>query len=141
MCWMPSDLPVPHVWVLPVSPNFLNGITILLVYQLVGEVSARLLNLPIPGPVIGMVLLFITLLLRGGLEQVVEPAASALLSHLSLLFVPAGVGVMVHFGRIGDEWLPLSVALVFSTVITLAATALIMLGVQRLLHGKKTDGE
>jgi putative effector of murein hydrolase LrgA (UPF0299 family) len=122
-----------------VSPNFLNGITILLAYQLVGEVSARLLQLPVPGPVVGMVLLFITLLLRGGLEKTLDTASSALLSHLSLLFVPAGVGVIVHFHRIGHEWLPITVALLLSTVITLAATALIMLGVSRLL-GKRGDG-
>jgi putative effector of murein hydrolase LrgA (UPF0299 family) len=113
--------------------NFLNGITILLVYQLVGEVSARLLQLPVPGPVVGMVLLFITLLLRGGLEKTLDTASSALLSHLSLLFVPAGVGVIVHFHRIGNEWLPITVALLLSTIITLVATALIMLGVSRLL--------
>jgi len=116
-----------------VSPNFLNGITILLVYQLVGEVSARLLQLPVPGPVVGMLLLFITLLLRSGLEKTLDTTSSALLSHLSLLFVPAGVGVIVHFQRIGHEWLPITVALLLSTVITLAATALIMLGVSRLL--------
>lgn len=115
-----------------VAANFLNGITLLLAYQLVGEVSARLLNLPIPGPVIGMLLLFFSLLVRDSLAQVVEPAASALLSHLSLLFVPAGVGVMVHFGRIGEQWLPITVALLLGTLITLALTALVMLGVQRL---------
>lgn len=118
------------------SPNFLSGITILLIYQLVGEVSSRLLQLPVPGPVIGMMLLFATLMLRGGLEPTLDVASNALLSHLSLLFVPAGVGVTVHFGRIGGEWLPIAVALLLGTVITLAATALIMLGVIRLLARK-----
>ncbi len=113
--------------------DFLTGITILLVYQLVGEVSSRLLQLPVPGPVIGMVLLFCTLLLRGSLEKTLDTASSALLSHLSLLFVPAGVGVIVHFGRISGEWLPLTVSLLFSAIITLAATALIMQGISRLL--------
>jgi putative effector of murein hydrolase LrgA (UPF0299 family) len=121
------------------SANFLNGITLLLVYQLVGEVSARLLNLPIPGPVLGMLLLFFSLLLRDGLAQVIEPAASGLLSHLSLLFVPAGVGVMVHFGRIGEQWLPITAALLVGTLITLAITALVMLGVQRLLRRSARD--
>ncbi len=118
------------------SPNFLNGITILLLYQLVGEVSTRLLQLPVPGPVIGMMLLFGTLLLYGGLEASLDVASGALLSHLSLLFVPAGVGIIVHFGRIGSEWLPIAVALLLGTVITLAATALVMRGVIRLLAGK-----
>ena len=51
---------------------------------------------------------------------------SALLSHLSLLFVPAGVGVMVHWGRIGHDWLPITVALVLSTLLSLGLTALFM---------------
>ena len=51
---------------------------------------------------------------------------SALLSHLSLLLVPAGVGVMVHWGRIGHDWLPITVALVLSTLLSLALTALFM---------------
>jgi holin-like protein len=118
-------------------PDFLNGITILLGYQLVGEVTSRLLQLPIPGPVIGMILLFITLLMRGTLEKTLDTATSALLSHLSLLFVPAGVGVVTHLNLIGKQWLPITAALLLSTIITLAATALIMLGVKRLLGGKQ----
>lgn len=106
--------------------NFLNGITLLLVYQLVGEVAVRLAGLPIPGPVLGMVMLFLTLLIRGRAPDAVGQASSALLSHLSLLFVPAGVGMMVHFGRIAEEWLPITLALLLSTIITMVATALIM---------------
>jgi holin-like protein len=56
----------------------------------------------------------------------VDQASTALLSHLSLLFVPAGVGMMAHFGRIADEWVPITLALLLSTVITMVATALIM---------------
>ena len=117
--------------------NFLNGITLLLIYQLVGEVSARLLQLPIPGPVLGMLLLFISLLIRDSLAETIEPATNALLSHLSLLFVPAGVGVMVHWGRIGNDWLPISVALVLSTLLTLGLTALFM---QVFIRFKATKG-
>jgi holin-like protein len=106
--------------------QFLNGITLLLVYQLVGEITVRLLGLPIPGPVLGMVMLFITLMIRGKAPESVDQASTALLSHLSLLFVPAGVGMMAHFGRIADEWIPITLALLLSTVITMVATALIM---------------
>ena len=73
-----------------------------------------------------MVMLFITLMIRGHAPASVDQAASALLSHLSLLFVPAGVGMMAHFGRIADEWLPITLALLLSTVLTMVATALIM---------------
>jgi len=106
--------------------QFLNGITLLLVYQLAGEITVRLAGVPIPGPVLGMVMLFITLWIRGRTPDSVEQASSALLAHLSLLFVPAGVGMMAHFDRIADEWLPITLALLFSTVITMIATALIM---------------
>jgi holin-like protein len=106
--------------------NFLNGITLLLAYQLVGEVAVRLLGLPIPGPVLGMIMLFATLLIRGSTPEPLNTASSALLSHLSLLFVPAGVGMMVHFDRIAAEWLPITLALFLSTLITMVATAGIM---------------
>ena len=113
--------------------NFINGLAILLVYQLVGEVSARYLQLPVPGPVIGMIMLFLTLSLRRGAAASLDTASNGLLSHLSLLFVPAGVGMIVHFDRIAAEWLPIVVALVLSTVLTMAVTAGVMLGVSRLL--------
>lgn len=106
--------------------NFLNGMTLLLVYQLVGEVTVRLLAVPIPGPVLGMVMLFLTLMIRGHTPEPLQNASTALLSHLSLLFVPAGVGMMAHFDRIADEWLPITLALFFSTIITMVATAGIM---------------
>lgn len=115
--------------------QFLNGITLLLVYQLVGEVTVRLLGVPIPGPVLGMVMLFITLWIRGSAPESVETASTALLSHLSLLFVPAGVGMMAHFSRIADEWLPIALALLLSTVITMVATALVMQLTTRWLVG------
>lgn len=106
--------------------NFLNGMTLLLVYQLVGEVTVRLLAVPIPGPVLGMVMLFLTLMIRGHTPEPLQNASTALLSHLSLLFVPAGVGMMAHFDRIAEEWLPITLALFFSTIITMVATAGIM---------------
>ncbi len=116
--------------------NFLNGITLLLIYQLAGEISVLLLRIPVPGPVLGMIMLFITLVWRGRSSTSLDSASTALLSHLSLLFVPAGVGMMVHFDRIINEWLPISIALILSTVITMAATAAIMLASRRLLAKK-----
>lgn len=116
--------------------NFLNGITLLLIYQLAGEISVLLLRIPVPGPVLGMIMLFITLVWRGRSSTSLDSASTALLSHLSLLFVPAGVGMMVHFDRIINEWLPISIALILSTVITMAATAAIMLASRCLLAKK-----
>lgn len=104
----------------------LASITVLLVCQLMGEVIARLAKLPIPGPVIGMVLLFVALVVKGGVPENLEKVGTTLLSHLSLLFIPAGVGVMVHLKLIAGEWLPISVALVVSTALTIAITGLVM---------------
>lgn len=111
--------------------NFIYGVTILLVYQLAGEVSVHFLQIPIPGPVMGMAMLFLTLLLRGDAGASLDTAASGLLSHLSLLFVPAGVGMIVHFNRIVDEWLPITVALVLGTVLTMTISAWVMLAGRR----------
>jgi holin-like protein len=109
----------------------LAALTVLLVYQLIGEVLVQLLRLPVPGPVVGMLLLFVTLVLRGTAPEWLRTTANGLLGHLSLLFVPAGVGVMLHFERLGAEWLPITVALVASTVITIGVSALVMRALQR----------
>jgi len=104
----------------------LAALTVLLVYQLVGEVLVVALRLPVPGPVVGMALLFASLILRGGVAEDLGSTANGLLRHLSLLFVPAGVGVMAHLNRLASEWLPITVSLVFSTLLTIAVTALVM---------------
>jgi holin-like protein len=118
---------------------FINGITLLLLYQLAGEICVLLLGLPLPGPVLGMIMLLITLIIRGRVDESLDGSSTALLSHLSLLFVPAGVGIMVHFERIAGEWLPITVALLLSTLVTMAATAAIMLLATRLLTGRAGD--
>lgn len=104
----------------------LAALTQLLVFQLIGEVLVRALDWPVPGPVAGMVMLFTLLVTRGEPDHELQTTSQNLLQHLSLLFVPAGTGIMVHFGRVADEWLPLTVALLASTVATLAVTALVM---------------
>ena len=108
----------------------IGALTLLLLFQLAGEAIALFFALPIPGPVIGMGLLFAALALRGGPSPELRGTAQNLLQHLSLLFVPAGVGVMLHVQRMADEWLPIVVALVLSTFLAIAVTALVL----RLLH-------
>jgi holin-like protein len=116
----------------------LRGVFLLLLCQLVGEVLARALSLPAPGPVIGLALL------AGGLglwsrrnpqadvdEADVGKAANALLGVLSLLFVPAGVGVVQYFGLLTRYGLALGLALIVSTVLTLLATVGVFILVKR----------
>jgi holin-like protein len=109
----------------------ISALTALLLFQLTGEVLARWLDLPIPGPVIGMLLLFLFLLLRDGPGDELRTTSQTLLQHLSLLFVPAGTGIMVHLHRVADEWLPLLLSLLISTVATLVVTAVVMKLCQR----------
>lgn len=82
-----------------------------------------------------MLLLLVLLFLRGGAPEEVGRTADALLGHFSLLFVPAGVGVMVHWERIQDQWVAIVVALLLGTLLTMAVTALVMSAAQRLLSG------
>lgn len=112
----------------------LSAITTLLVFQLLGEITSQVLNLPIPGPVVGMLLLFLTLFVRLPLAKQLQGTAQDMLQHLSLLFVPAGVGVMLHVRRVADEWVALTLALVVSTVLTIAVTALSVKLIARLIH-------
>jgi len=113
------------------NPMILN-IAIILVAQLVGEVLARLLALPIPGPVIGMALLLVSFLASKPLAERILPTSQGILAHLSLLFVPAGVGVISHVEVLGTSGIALIAALVASTLIALLAGALTFVALARL---------
>ncbi|KGF66902.1 murein hydrolase transporter LrgA [Hoeflea sp. BAL378] len=104
----------------------LSALTLILSCQLAGELVTRFLGLPVPGPVAGMVILFALLVVKGSVPDQIGAVADALLRNLALLFVPAGVGVMAHLGLIGQDWLPISVAVIGSTLATIAVTALVM---------------
>ncbi|MEI8028537.1 MAG: CidA/LrgA family protein [Comamonadaceae bacterium] len=109
---------------MPAAP-MLSGLAWLLLCQSVGEALARLTHLGLPGPVIGMLLLL--LLLRWEVVRTpVSAAADALLAHLSLLFVPVGVGVMTHLALISQYGLRLLLVVVLSTWIGLLVTALVL---------------
>lgn len=101
-------------------------LTLIFCCQLAGELFIAATGLPVPGPVIGMALLFVGLLIRGSIPPDLGKVADTLITSLSLLFVPAGVGVMLHARLIGNELLPISAALVGSTLLTIAVTALVM---------------
>ena len=114
--------------------NFLNGMAVLLVYQLLGTVIVMLSGLNIPGPVLGMIFLFITLLWMRRVPDYLSFTTNNLLSHLSLLFIPAGVGVVTHLQRIGSEWFSIVTTLFVSTLVSMAVTAWVMQGVLRFMQ-------
>lgn len=116
--------------------SFLAIITLLLVYQLIGELIVLELALPVPGPVIGMLLLLATLLIKKPLAPQMQLGTQQILTHLSLLFIPAGVGVMVHLPRLEQEWLAIGLALLLSTLLGLLVTAWVMLLTMKLFRGR-----
>ena len=105
--------------------TLLQGLAILLLCQSAGEAAARLLHLPLPGPVLGLLLLMALL----GWQRPRAPAgqaADALLQHLSLLFVPVGVGVMTHLALLAQHGPRMALALLLSTWVGLAVTAWVL---------------
>jgi holin-like protein len=105
----------------------LRGLAWLLVLQSIGELLARGLSLPFPGPVIGMVLLLVALR-WAFVREPVRVCAEFMLTHLSLLFVPVGVGVVVHLGLLAEYGLRILVVVALSTWVGLAVTVLLMRG-------------
>lgn len=111
--------------------DVLKGLAILLLCQSAGEALARLAHLPLPGPVLGLVACFVLLAWPAAREPVGR-AADGLLAHLSLLFVPVGVGVMTHLALIAQYGPRMLLAIVVSTLVGLAVTALVL---RALLRG------
>lgn len=103
----------------------LRGLAWLLALQSMGELLARAFSLPFPGPVVGMLLLLLALRWPS-VRAPVAACAQFLLSHLSLLFVPVGVGVMTHLGLLGQYGVRMLLVIVLSTRIGLAVTALVL---------------
>ena len=105
----------------------LSSFFLLLVFQLAGEALRKAAHLPIPGPVLGMVLLAGWYILRRrDPDPAAEQTANTLLGWLGLLFVPAGVGIVANMALLRAAWLPISVGLVGSTLLTLLLTAFLM---------------
>ncbi|MDA9407669.1 MULTISPECIES: CidA/LrgA family protein [unclassified Bradyrhizobium] len=121
----------------------LASLSLILLCQLIGEAVVRGLGLPLPGPVLGLLLLLIlllardrfALLARGPLRNDdVETASKGLLAHLSLLFVPAAVGVVQKLDLLASHGVAIILILAASVVVTLLVTVLTFRLVSRLLR-------
>lgn len=104
----------------------IDGLIKVLLFQAFGEGIAFYFSLPVPGPVIGMLLLFLYLMARKNEAEKMASFSAPFLRHLALLFVPAAVGIMLHAQRVADEWLPIAAALIISTIVTIIVTALVI---------------
>jgi holin-like protein len=116
----------------------LHALLAILACQLIGEATSHALALPLPGPVLGMILMVLALQVVPPLAQILRPVAQGILGHMSLLFVPAGVGVVGHFAAFSGQGLGLAVAIIGSTIAAIAVGALSFVAVARLT-GNRDD--
>ena len=120
----------------------LKSVFIILLYQLIGELFQKFFGLSIPGPVIGLVLLLLTLLLIQKRQRVVTikenlfNSAEILLNYLPLLFIPVGVGVVMHLSLLEDNLASVVFVIILGTLSTLALTGYIM---EKILRKKTLD--
>jgi holin-like protein len=117
----------------------LQGLALLLLLQTAGELLVRALALPLPGPVLGLAML-LPLLRWAPVAQRVGAVAGVLLQHLSLLFVPVGVGVIVHLGALAPVGWRLLAVIVLSTWVGMAVTALVLRALLRAPPGDSGQG-
>lgn len=110
-----------------------DGLLLLLAFQFAGEVIHSYLHVPIPGAVIGLLLLVVALGLRAPFVQRVEPAAKALISNLALIYFPIGVGVIMQWNKFSDYGWALIVSVGIGTLLAIPIVALVC---QRLLRGR-----
>lgn len=111
----------------------LNGLMWLLGCQLAGELVVATLGLPVPGPVVGMVLLFALLQWRRpDRDADVFTFSDKMLRHLQLFFIPAGAGIFTYLTVVGDHAVPIVVAIVVSWLLALVVTGLVVAGLTRL---------
>jgi holin-like protein len=104
----------------------LRGLAMLLVFQSLGEVAVRASGLVVPGPVVGMVLLFIFLVVRKTPPASLAQAADGLLSHLAIFYIPAAVGVMLYARPLAEQGLAWIAAILVSTLGAMLLPALLL---------------
>ena len=109
----------------------LLAFALLLLFQCLGEGITFVFGLPVPGPVVGMLVLLAALVAFPRLHEVIEAGANELLRHLSLLYVPAGVGVIVAASSGRGQWLAIVAAVVVSTLATMAVTGVVLQALSR----------
>lgn len=106
--------------------QLLNGLLILLVFQCLGEAVSGYFSLDIPGPVIGMLLLFLGMSLRGSAPAAVVRSSQTLIPLLAIMFMPAATGIFFLGPKFSDQWPAILGAIVIATVLSLLFNGLLM---------------
>ncbi len=92
---------------------------------LAGDLITHGLGLSIPGPAVGMALMGFSFCAAGGVDKDIERLFDAVAPHFPIFFIPAAVGFVASLDILAAEWLAVSIAILFSTVLAIAATGLI----------------
>jgi holin-like protein len=113
----------------------ISGLVQILLFQSLGELISKFVLPTLPGPVIGLVLLIIWLVLRKGINTELALVADSFSQYLGLLFVPAAVGVVLFLPQLKANALAIISALVGSVILTIATSAIVV----RFLSPKPTE--
>lgn len=104
----------------------MTTIFVLILLQLIGESIVQVSGLPVPGAIIGLILLYAILVVRGKISDEMSRTSSFLLQNLGVLFVPAGVGVIAYLPMIATQWWIILLVLLVSVCATIAITGLVV---------------
>ncbi|MFM0140889.1 CidA/LrgA family protein [Caballeronia grimmiae] len=111
----------------------IKALAVLLLFQCLGETISFIGKIPVPGAVIGMLLLLGAFRLSKDITSIVEEPALAFLKHLSLLFVPAGAGIVIYAGKVESDLLPIAVTILLGTALTVCMTAVTAEALHKLI--------
>jgi holin-like protein len=95
----------------------LYGLIVFIAFLLLGDFLAALLDWPVPGSVMGMLLLFLVLVLRGGITTELKQSSKGLLPYLPLFIVPASVGIVNYMDVVREEGLIIVTAMIVSLAV------------------------
>jgi holin-like protein len=104
----------------------IKQVAIILGFWLMGETISFFTNLPIPGSIVAMLLIVVALEFKVIKSKDINRVCDFLLNNMALFFIPAGVGIMLHFEVIKQEWLPISIAIIVSCLLVLTVVGLMM---------------
>lgn len=114
---------------------------IILVLYFIGELIAKTLNIPIPGNIIAMILLFLSLCTGVIKVEKVDTISNFFLDHLAFFFIPAGVGLMNSFGSIKSSAIQIVIICIVTTIIVMAVTGIVVQFTSNMLSKRKLDKE
>lgn len=109
----------------------IKGLFFILLFYFLGEVCSIFINGFIPGSVIGMILLFLSLFFKLITPDKVKDAATVITKNMAVFFVPPAVGLMAYAELISQSIWTISLAILISTVLTIIVVAVIQEGFEK----------